>query len=668
MPGNPNTPKSLRAGEIFFFHQKRQLKAAYVQAMEKEKLTGETQDHRTVRIPMDLVVYATGVHVEKGAADLRAFYDSAVEHSHGIDLREVWEAFQDESALSFGDILILYTGGEGDPIQHTALLLHLHTECPYFEHKGEGYAPRSYEDIQRRQERSRQQEAQKQEESRFLEWLRSDAPPDTLTGKSSSWFKGIREYALFGEEATGSQRSKVFLGQSAEGSKRDLQRVAFDILVRKGVWDEDELLDLIRYQVPVSFPDDVMEETTRLQLGDLLRPSDRTDLTERPVFSIDDEATSDVDDAISLEWTSNGVLLGVHITDVATFVPPKSCIDRTAQQRMVSIYLPEQKISMLPPRFSENLGSLLPNERRLALSILFDLDATFAVRTVNMIPSVVINRYKFSYEEVDKVLAGGDHPLSEHLHGLQRIAEVYRTNRIAAGAIEFEREEIKIHLNAQKNIHIQTRTRQSPSNRIVTEVMILMNHYLAKYCDAHGIPAIYRTQEQSELRKVDEFTHKAVRYHHLLRQLRPSILSLEPGPHQLLGVDRYTQATSPLRRYTDLLMQRQIVHHVTRGEILYDHEAIAPILYQATERLREIGGLERRRIRYWVLKYLAQRVDEIFSVVVLERRGREALVEFMDFPFQTSIYTGAEVNPDDVLQVQLARVDPWANEIHLVLL
>jgi len=230
----------------------------------------------------------------------------------------------------------------------------------------------------------------------------------------------------------------------------------------------------------------------------------------------------------------------------------------------------------------------------------------------------------------------------------------------------FEQPEIQIRVDKDKRITLRKRPRETRSNRIVTETMILVNRYAAALCAEHALPVGYRTQEPVALDDLDDVPHEAVRRHQILRRVKSSSLSLEPGPHHLLGVDLYAQVTSPLRRYTDLLVQRQIVHYLTQGEVVYDRDEMAPMLYRADEQLRELSRLERNRERYWLLKYLEQFLGEEFSAVVLHVRGKRVLVELTEVALETSVYLNGEAEPGNTIRLRLTGVNPRMDEIHFL--
>ncbi|MCK5327559.1 MAG: RNB domain-containing ribonuclease, partial [Candidatus Latescibacteria bacterium] len=126
----------------------------------------------------------------------------------------------------------------------------------------------------------------------------------------------------------------------------------------------------------------------------------------------------------------------------------------------------------------------------------------------------------------------------------------------------------------------------------------------------------------------------------------------------------YTQVTSPLRRFPDLLVQRQIVRYLTQGDVVYDRDEMASLLQRVEEQIRALKRLERRRERYWLLKYLQPSIGEEFSAVVLEVRGKNVRAELTECALQVSVYVDGQPEPGDAIRLRLTGVHPRRDEIH----
>ena len=148
------------------------------------------------------------------------------------------------------------------------------------------------------------------------------------------------------------------------------------------------------------------------------------------------------------------------------------------------------------------------------------------------------------------------------------------------------------------------------------------------------------------------------------RQTPPVGLSANPGPHHSLGVSGLVCVTSPLGRYPDLMVQRQVLRHLLHGETLYRAEDMHPIRYRAQEELREMAALRSRRERHWLLKRLASSLGEPLSAVVLYLRWDGALVELLDYPLKIVVRPNRPVSVGDEVRVRLGGIDLWKAEAH----
>ena len=159
----------------------------------------------------------------------------------------------------------------------------------------------------------------------------------------------LRDFAIYGDDYNRSASARSLL-EKVKSRTRDLQRLSFELLVKVGEFSPDEPLELQRAKISDTFSDDAEVEAATIDLPKLLVEAHRKDFISVPTVTIDDEGTQDRDDALSLEVDAEGVYrIGIHIADAGTLIPPGSALDSEADKRMSSLYLPERKITMLPP-------------------------------------------------------------------------------------------------------------------------------------------------------------------------------------------------------------------------------------------------------------------------------------------------------------------------------
>jgi exoribonuclease-2 len=199
--------------------------------------------------------------------------------------------------------------------------------------------------------------------------------------------------------------------------------------------------------------------------------------------------------------------------------------------------------------------------------------------------------------------------------------------------------------------------------------MILYNTLMAEFCKSRSIPVIFRSQPTPALNSRTEGLQDGPYLWFMQMQgLPPAEFSTIPGSHHSLGVEHYSQVSAPLRRYTDLITQRQIGHYLHSGQLLYSVEEIASVGQRGSIQLREIAGIEDSVKRYWFLKFLTKKISEsenqknsdIFYAVALEKSDRRgALLELSEYPFRFRATLPNTANPGDVALVKLQGIDLW---------
>ncbi len=627
-----------------------------------------TGRNREARLPEDRVVFATGV-IASAEDDLERFRSSAEETAAALDLAEVWEVVcGEEETLSLDDVAELHWGDTPSGEQLAAMLLHLNRSSLYFVDADGGYLPRPQQAVEEtlaRQRRAAENELAREELARHLA---DGALPLEPSAYQSELLSHLRGFAVHGENYTRNSVAETLL-RSVDTRARDLQRLSFDTLVRVGVLAEDEPLELERADIRVSFAQDALDEAETLDVPAILRQPGRRDLTSLPAITIDDASTQDKDDALSLEVVSGDPTtvyrVGVHIADGGALVGDGGAMDREADARMSTLYLPELQVAMLPPSVSHRAGSLLPGEERAALSLLLDVTADGDVLDWEVTPSVIRSRAELPYEEADEALSCEAHPWHGTLAPLNALAETLRAKRERAGALMLDRSEMRVDVGEDGRVDVRV-VQPSAAREMVAELMILANSLIAEFCRDRDIPAAYRSQKAPDLDGIpEELPDGPLRRFLTLRRIAPAALGTRPGTHAGLGLSAYLQATSPLRRYPDLVMQRQIGGFLERGEPPYSARQVTEVTQRADVQIRELGRLEEDRRRYWFLKFLGQRLQgdeprELYDAVVLENaRNRNALLELVDYPYRLRTKLPQQCEPGEMVTLRLHGVDLW---------
>ncbi len=367
---------------------------------------------------------------------------------------------------------------------------------------------------------------------------------------------------------------------------------------------------------------------------------ERPDLTHLPAFAIDDEGNQDPDDAISLDADR----VWVHVADVAALVAPDSELDREARARGANLYLPEGTIHMLPVAITEQLGLGLES-RSPALSFGMLLDAQGEISDIQIQPSLV-QVQRLSYAEADRQLERA--PLAE----LAQIAERYRQRRLAQGAAEIDLPEVSVRLH-EDQVLIRPIERTG-SRSMVTELMLMAGEAAARYCLARGLPIPYATQPAPE--RIEQPVGIAAMYAYR-RLFKPSRTVVgEPGRHFGLGLDAYTRATSPLRRYADLLVHQQLRQHL-RGQEPLSAEQVSQRAGEADQGGIIVRRAERQSNLHWKLVHLKQQPKWQGEGVVVELQERKATVLIPELALETRVRAKQSLSLDQRVPLALAEVD-----------
>ncbi len=626
--------------------------------------------NREARLPVSRVIQETGLTAERFEAVEELSHEvNAIAES--VDLEEVWDVVCDDGdALTLTDIAELYWADEPSPQQSIGLLFHLLADDLRFVRDGSHYLPRDRETVAQTLERLQRQAERAAESEALVAAFKSGKLPGALTNYQSNTLDQARGFVLHGEDYPRANPVKRFL-EDAGVKGRDLQRQAFDKLISLGLMGEDEHLALEREDIPLDFPTDALAEADAADSGPLISDTERIDLTNLTIFSIDDRDTKDRDDALSVEVLEDGnaYRVGIHITDVGALIPGGSALDAEADRRMSSLYLPEQTISMLPRRVSTDMGSINPGQERAAISLIAEFREDGQVAEWKVARSVIRSGHALSYTEADGIIRDSSHPLHAELAALHKLSEKLRGMREARGALNLDRDELSVKVAADGEIAVAVIPRNAPSRNLVQEYMVLCNSLLARYCSEAGLPAPYRSQAIPDVSDIEtQFPPGPLRTYLMMRRLKPAVVATKPGAHGGLGVEAYTQATSPLRRYPDLMVQRQISHHLRTGETLYDGESVTSIAHRADTQIRQMSRIENQRRQYFFLKWLDARRKEaeeagnqyVLRGTVLENPpNRAATVDLTDWPYRTRAALPNSTSPGDEVSLHLHGVDLW---------
>ncbi|MCU7840727.1 MAG: RNB domain-containing ribonuclease [Candidatus Thiodiazotropha sp. (ex Troendleina suluensis)] len=365
----------------------------------------------------------------------------------------------------------------------------------------------------------------------------------------------------------------------------------------------------------------------------------RLDLTHLPAYAIDDEDNQDPDDAISLD----GERIWVHVADVAALVAPDSDMDLDARARGANLYLPDRVVPMLPPAVTDQLGLGL-QERSPALSIGFRLSEMGEIKDIEVRPSW-LKVERISYAEADQRLH--EMPFAPLLTKSQS----YRQRRKTAGAASIQLPEVKLKVRDGK-VEIEPLPRLE-SREMVTDLMLMAGEGIADYCQINEIPIPFATQAPPEERNEPEDMAGMYAYR---RFFKPTKVKTQPEPHSGLGLAAYTRATSPLRRYSDLLTHQQLRAHL-KGDQALDIHAISERIAQS-----EMGSMANRKTErvsnnHWRLIYLLNNPEWQGEAIIVAKEGERTTVLLPSIGMESRLRIKGDAGLNDRVRLKPREID-----------
>lgn len=453
---------------------------------------------------------------------------------------------------------------------------------------------------------------------------------------------------------------------------RSAEGVITKLLGPRGEPGVDEQIIIHELSLPDAFPEDVMVAAReQVALFDETQLGDRTDFTTETIITIDPVDARDFDDAISLKRTDDGHWhLGVHIADVAHFVPAKSPLDQEAAKRGTSVYLPGRVLPMIPEQISNGLASLQPGRVRFTKSAIIEFDAEGIPLHTEFHNSAIRSTRRFAYEEIMPIVEQPEHfkkSLPQEVVALilrmHELAMLLRARRFEGGALELYLPETKLQLDAEGKVQGVKELAHDQSHQMIEEFMLAANMAVArKLTDCginflrrnHGRPNPLKLQGFAEFVESLGFHLKKYQSRHelqrlldrvkgqpfeqavnfaLLRSMQQAVYSPVQEGHYALAVEDYCHFTSPIRRYPDLTVHRLLDEVIRRDKIRQKDErprAIGmgiPLLVRlglhcsGTERRAAMA--ERELIRMKLLRLFEGFKSRTFEVVItsVDKKG-----------------------------------------------
>ena len=430
------------------------------------------------------------------------------------------------------------------------------------------------------------------------------------------------------------------------GSPKDTEALISSLLLNEGIEEK--------------FPNEVLQELDKIDEDFSDELENRKDLRHLDIITIDGSDAKDLDDAVYVEKTEDGYKLFVSIADVSYYVRENTELDTEALKRGNSIYLVDRVIPMLPRKLSNNLCSLNPNEDKLTFTVEMDLDKRGKVIKNDFYKSVIKSKYRMTYENVNTILEKNEESeeyrnlydkyrkIDDMLKNMLELSKIIRSNKKRRGSIDFELPEIKVVLDENKAVKDIVLRSRGEAERIIEDFMVIANETVAEKLFWEEIPAIYRVHEDPDKAKVQALNETLIKFGYSLKGLE----EIHPGKFQniierttglpegylihkliLRAMQRaryanknlghfglaskyYLHFTSPIRRYSDLIVHRMLGRSIEKfmsekekAKYGANFEAIASSISR-TERVAD--KLEEDSVKIKLIEYMQDKIGQVY--------------------------------------------------------
>ncbi len=617
------------------FEDSGDFKAGTVVAEQQGNLQVETHTGKRIKVKRSHVMF------EFQSPDPATLMQQAPSLAEQIDLNLIWECAPREE-FGFDDIAQTYYGDKPSAIERYALLLAVHGSPVHFYRKGRGRYKSAPEETLKAALAAL--EKRKLQQVQIEQWVQ-----ELVAGRCPDPFRAFAAQLIVSPDKNGPHYKA--LQAACDARNQSPSRLLTEVGAFKTPFD-------LHYRLFISqaFPKGVGfreagHDTSAFEAQIKAVTADLP-LSPAKCFSIDDSSTTEIDDCLSVQWlTADKLRIGVHIAAPALVLHPDSPFDLVARERMSTLYMPGDKVTMLPDTVIEHFslaeGGVMP-----AFSLYIDCDAKSGHPIESSVQSCIENiqvaanlRYDLlddCYTEehlnADRFQAEQSEntpPFFREISALWRVTQALSAQRdqVRGKPEARNRADFNFRVNHDTGeVIITERMRDAPLDRIVAEMMILANNQWGKLLASHMTAGIYRSQQMGKAR-----------------------MSTYPQPHQGLGVTHYGWFTSPLRRYSDLVNQRQLLAVLkSKAPPFANNDAqLHAVIAAFDSRYGSYNEFQSRMEKYWCLRWVEQQATRQFEAVLV----KPGLIRLRAVPLYLALNGLPDLSPGRLLKVDILATD-----------
>lgn len=661
----------IATGKLIEYLDSGKFMCALVTESQAKRLRLINQNGRELNLPVSRVVHCSNethpatVSRESLITHLKDTTNRRCSLMDEVNLKELWELTADEGSNTFSPSFLaeLTFGEDANDDTISAFLRCVFVDKLYFKYK-EGKvlanSPEKVEQLLIQLEKEAKKDKLIEEGIVAITDIQSPGFKQTaLTPLQAEILDIIKDFYVFGTDAKEAALAQKVLKSAGITS----QHGPYHLLVKAGIWSENENIPLLKNDLPVNFSlpaRQQAEHVLQCSHDDLFKDPGRKDFTHLSPITIDGPTTLDFDDALTIEKQDKNYLVGIHISDVAHYVRPGDPLFLEAMSRGTSIYFPESQIPMLPRHLSQGICSLIQDEIRATFSFMVLLSPTAEILRVRIFPSIIKVKRRLTYEEVDKMLES-----DEEIKLFNMLRKQLRKNRLEQGALLLPFPDVNVFIDHHGRVHVNLAQSDTPARTIVSEMMILTNTVAAKYVADRLVPGLFRSQPPLKKRIVHGEDSDLYQNTLQRKNMPRGELSTVAKAHSGLGVSHYSTITSPIRRLLDLVMQHQLNSIVRRQEPCFTEEMCKDFTSVLSRTLSTANNVRQQRQRYWLLKYLADRKGQKIDALVINAGPKRVNLLLTDILMDIDLPTqgGRSIANGSIVKVRITKSDPLDNVV-----